>query len=79
MSRLVCSGTEIVNSANAFSQACVDHLEKPPKMNSNECQHYMLTFELHTKLSSRPKTTWPAVPETRKIHSIGNVNNPNDI
>ena len=49
-------------------------------MNSNECQHYMLTFELHTKLSYRPKTTtWPAVPDTCKIHSIGNVSNPNDI
>ena len=72
VSRLVFSGTEIVNSANTFYQACVDHLGKPPKMNSNECQHYMLTFELHTKLSSRPKTTtWPAVPETCKIHSIG--------
>ena len=40
----------------------------------------MLTFKLHTKLSYRPKTTtWPAVPDTHKIHSIGNVNNPNDI
>ena len=80
VSRLVCSGTETVNSAKTFYTACVDHLVKPPKMNSNECQHYMLTFELHTKLSYRPKTTtWPAVPDTHKIHSSGNVNIPNDI
>ena len=40
-----------------------------------DCQHYMLTFELHAQLRSRPKTThWPAVPDTRKIHSVGNTN-----
>ena len=75
VSRLVQSEIEVVNSAKTFQTACVKHLAKPPKLNSEDCQHYMLTFELHTQLCSRPKTThWPAVPDTRKIHSVGNTN-----
>ena len=40
----------------------------------DKCQHYMLTFELHEKLCRRPSTLkWPAIPETRKLHQIGNT------
>ena len=50
------------------------HLVKPLNCKSGECQHYIFTFELHPKLASRPKTTsWPAVPETHKFHSIRNT------
>ena len=79
VSRLVQSEMEVGNSAKTFYTACVKHLAKPPKCNSGECQHYILIFELHPKLVSRPKTTsWPGVPDTCKIHSIGNTNT-NDI
>ena len=45
-----------------------------PKL--HDCQHHILTFEYHHKLKSRPDTKkWPAIPETRKFHSIGNKKN----
>ena len=73
---LVKNETEVVNSALAFYQAGVKHLEKPLK-SENVCQHHILTFELHKKIGTRPKTiNWVPVPETRKIHSIGNMGNP---
>ena len=79
ISRLVRSEIEVVNSATTFYTACVKHLAKPPKCKSGECQHHILTFELHPKLPSRPKTiSWPTVLETCKFHSIGNTNT-NDI
>ena len=78
VSRLVRSDIEVVNSAKTFYTACVKHLAKPLKCNPGECQHHILTFELHLKLLSRPKTTsWPVVPETHKFHSIGNTNTNN--
>ena len=41
-----------------------------------KCKHHILTFEFHNKLKSRPNTEkWPAIPETRKFHSIGNTQN----
>ena len=55
VSRLVRSEIEVVNSAKTFHTACVKHLAKPPKLTSGDCQHYMLTFELHAQLHSRPK------------------------
>ena len=76
ITRLVKNETEVVNSALAFYQAGVKHLEKPLK-SENVCQHHILTFELHKKIGTRPKTiNWVPVPETRKIHSIGNMGNP---
>ena len=53
VTRLVKAGTEVVNSAKTFYKCCVKHLQKP-KTNGNACQHYILTFELHNKLKSRP-------------------------
>ena len=73
VTRLVKSGTEVVNSAKSFYKCCVKHLQKPL---AKECQHYMLTFEYHNKLSSRPDSKkWPGIPETRKFPSIGNTEN----
>ena len=41
---------------------------------SDKCQHYMLTFELHRKICKRPSTEkWPGIPDTRKLHQIGNT------
>ena len=55
----------------SFYDTCVKHLQKPLLQ---ECQHHVPTFEFHNKLKSRPDTkTWPAIPETRKFHSIGNT------
>ena len=70
---LVKSGQAVVDSAHTFYSTCVEHLQKPMET-SNKCQHYMLTFELHEKLCKRPSTLkWPAIPETRKLHQIGNT------
>ena len=72
ITQLVKNGTEVVNSATAFHEAAVKHLAKPLK-SDNVFQHHILTFELHKKLDTRPRTVhWVPVPETRKIHSIGN-------
>ena len=75
VTRLVKAGTEVVNSAQTFYECCVKHLQKPK---TTACQHYLLTFELHKKLKSRPNTKkWPAVPETRSYHSVANTQNDN--
>ena len=44
VSKLVCSGTEVVNSAETLYNTCVKH--------SEQCQHYILTFHLHPRLKS---------------------------
>ena len=76
VTRLVKSETEVVNSARSFYKCFVKHLQKPLL---KACQHYILTFEFHNKLGSRPDTKkWPGIPETRKFHSIGNTEN-NDL
>ena len=76
ITRLVKNETEVVNSALAFYQAGIKHLEKPLK-SENVCQHHILTFKLYKKIGTRPKTiNWVPVPETCKIHSIGNTGNP---
>ena len=73
VTRLVKSGTEVVNSTRSFYECCVKHLQKPLL---KACQHYILTFEFHNKLSSRPDTKkWPGIPEMRKFHSICNTEN----
>ena len=76
ITRLVKNETELVNSAIAFYEAALKHLQKPLKY-ENVCQHHILTFELHKKIGMRPKTiNCIPVPETHKIHSIGNTGNP---
>ena len=71
--------TEVVNSATAFHQAAVKHLAKPVKL-ENVCQHHILMFELHKKIGTRPKTMhWVPVPETHKLHGIGNTGNPSPL
>ena len=75
VSRLVHSGTEVVNSAGTLFTTCVKHLQKLLTKQSEECQHHILTFHLHETLKSRPHTiSWPGVPNTHKFHSIGNTN-----
>ena len=51
VTRLVKSEAEVVNSARSFYECCVKHLQKPLL---KACQHHILTFEFHNKLSSRP-------------------------
>ena len=76
ITRLVKNCTEVVNSATAFHEAAVKHLAKPLK-SDDVCHHHILTFELHKKLGTRPKTVhWVPVPGTCKIHSIGSTGNP---
>ena len=53
VTRLVKSETKVVNSTRAFYKCCVKHLQKPLL---KACQHYILTFEFHNKLSSRSDT-----------------------
>ena len=53
VTRLVKSETEVVNRARSFYECCVKHLQKPLL---KACQHYILMFEFHNKLSSRPDT-----------------------
>ena len=73
MTRLVKAGTEVVNSAKTFYKCCVKHLQIPK---TSECQHYILTFELHNKLKARPDAKrWPPISDTRKYHSIANAEN----
>ena len=79
VSKLVHSGTEVVKSAETIYTTCVKHLQKPLQKQSDQCQHYILTFHLHPRLKSRPDTrTWPGVADTHKFHSIGNTNT-NDV
>ena len=73
VTRLVKNEAEVVNSAKSFYETCIKHLQKPK---TQDCQHHILTFEYHNKLKSRPDTKkWPAIPGTRKFHSIGNTKN----
>ena len=73
VTRLVKNGDVVVNNAETFYDTCVKHLEKPMDI-SDKCQHYMLTFELHRKICKRPSTEkWPGIPDTRKLHQIGNT------
>ena len=44
LTRLVKSGTEVVNSTRSFYECCVKHLQKPLL---KACEHYILTFEFH--------------------------------
>ena len=75
VSRLVHSGTEVVNSAGTLFTTCLKHLQKTLTKQSEECQHHILTFHLHKTLKSRPHTiSWPGVPNTCKFRSIGNTN-----
>ena len=60
VSKLVRSGTEVVNSAETLYSTCVKHLQKPLEKHSEQCQHYIPTFHLHPRLKSRPDTrSWP--------------------
>ena len=69
----VKAGTEVVNSAKTFYECCVKHLQKPK---TSDCQHYILTSELHNKLKARQDAKkWPPVSDTRKYHSIANAKN----
>ena len=73
VTRLVKTGTEVVNSSQTFYECCVKHLQKPK---THECQHYILTFELHKNLKCRPDTKkWPGLPDTRSYHSVANTQN----
>ena len=73
VTRLVKTETAVVNSAKTFYDTCVEHLQKPLLQ---PCQHFILSFEFHNKLTSRPGTKlWPAIPETRQFHCIGNTKN----
>ena len=73
VTRLVKNGQAVINSAETFYDTGVEHLEKPMET-SDKCQHYMLTFELHRKVCKRPSTLkWPSIPETHKLHQIGNT------
>ena len=75
VTRLVKSEQEVVNSAQTFYETCVKHLEKPLIESEDKCQHYILTFEYHKKLAKRPSTAnLPAIPDTCKLHQIGNTN-----
>ena len=62
VSRLVKSG-----------QAVIDDAQKP-LIQSDKCQHHIVTFELHKKIGKRPSTIQlVGIPETRKLHQIGNA------
>ena len=73
VSRLVKSGQAVIDDAQSFYDACVEHLQKP-LVQSDKCQHQILTFELHKKIGKRPSTIQlVGIPETRKLHQIGNT------
>ena len=75
VTRLVQSEQEVVNDAGTFYETCVKHLEKPLVQSEDTCQHYMLTLEYHNKLGNRPSTLHlQGIPETCKLHQIGNTN-----
>ena len=70
---IVKSGQAVVNDAESFYNACVEHLQKPIEA-SDKSQHYILTFELHQKVCKRPCTLkWPGIPESQKLHQIGDT------
>ena len=67
------SGQAVIDDAQSFYDACVEHLQKP-LVQSDKCQHHILTFELHKKIGKRPSTIQlVGIPETRKLHQIGNT------
>ena len=73
VSRLVKSGQAVINDAQPFYDTCIQHLEKP-LVQSDKCQHHILTFELRKKIAKRPSTLQlVGIPETRKLHQIGNT------
>ena len=75
VSRLVKSEQEVVNSAQSFYEACVEHLQMSPA-EDDKCQHYMITFHFKKQIGKRPKTdNFVAIPETRKLHQIANKKN----
>ena len=63
----------MIDDAQSFYDTCIKHLVKP-YVESDNCQHHILTFELHKKLPKRPSTiNLVGIPETRKLHQIGNT------
>ena len=73
VSRLLKSGQAVIDDAKSFYDSCIQHLEKP-LVQSDNCQHHILTFELHKKIAKRPSTLHLAgIPETRKLHQIVNT------
>ena len=73
VTRLVKSGQEVVNSAQSFYDACVKHLQISPTKD-DKFQHYMITFHFQKQIGKRPKTDkLVGIPETRKLHQIGNT------
>ena len=73
ISRLVKSGQAVIDDAQSFYDTCIQHLEKP-LVQSDQCQHHRLPFELHKKIVKRPSTLQPVgIPDTRKLHQIGNT------
>ena len=73
INRLVKSGQAVIDDAQSFYDACIQHLQKPI-VQSDQCQHHILTFELHKKIVKRPSTLQlVATPDTRKLHQIGNT------
>ena len=73
VSRLVKSEQAVVDDAQSFYDTCIQHLEKP-LVQSDKCQHHILTFELHKKIVKRPSTLQlVGTPDTRKLHQIGNT------
>ena len=55
ISRLMKSGQAVINDAKSFYDTCIQHLEKP-FVQSDKCQHCILTFELRNKIAKRPST-----------------------
>ena len=75
VSRLVKSEQAVVDDAQSFYDTCIQHLEKP-LVQSDKCQHHILTFEMHKKIVKRPSTLQlVGIPDTRKLHQIGNTEN----
>ena len=73
VSRLVKFGQAVIDDTQSFYDTCIKHLEKP-YVESDNCQHHILTFELHKKLPKRPITiNLAGIPETSKLHQIGNT------
>ena len=63
----------VIDDAQSFYDTCIQHLEKP-LVQSDKCQHHILTFELHKKITKRPSTLQlVGIPESRKLHQIGNT------
>ena len=61
VTRLVQSGEAVVNSAKTFYKTRVEHLQKQWRSQTNASIR-------------RPNTIkWPGIPETRKLHQIGNT------